>query len=124
MLGEKIKLWLREFLWRFFGALFMEEKTLPTGEKTRAASLHRVLALVAFGTCFFLWVHPAGLAGADPEVIEALLASGVDPAAIAEKAQGVPDALVWTMWSLLGLNGGHKIAATLASSRAQKGVDA
>lgn len=118
--SEKIKLWLKEFLWRFFGALFMEEKTLPSGEKTRAASLHRVLALVAFGTCFALWISPGGLQTADPEALQALAEAGVDLSKVAEQAQSIPDTLVWTLWSLLGLNGGHKIAAVVANAKAQK----
>jgi hypothetical protein len=124
MLVQRIKNWGKEFLWRFCGALFMEEKTLPSGKTTRAASLHRVLALVSFGTCFLLWIHPAGLQSADPEIIEALVSAGIDPVTVAERAQSVPDALVWTMWSLLGLNGGNKIAATISSARARKPVDA
>ena len=51
---QKAKALGTEALWRFFGALFMETKTMPDGTPTRAASLHRLLALVCFGCawCF------------------------------------------------------------------------
>lgn len=117
--GEKAKTWLQEFLWRFFGALFMEEKTLPTGARTRAASLHRVLALVSFLVCLVLWLSTGSLEGLDPEVIAAMKDAGIDLAKVLETGGNVPESLLWTMWGLLGLNGTHKAVEVVARAKAK-----
>lgn len=118
---DKSKSLATEIMWRFFGALFMETKILPSGERTRAASLHRVLALVCFGACLLLWLSP-GMEPLSPEVIEALKQGGIDMEKIGATGGRVPDALLQTLWGLLGLNGINKIAATWAEVRSGKGA--
>lgn len=118
---EKAKTIGIEALWRFFGALFMETKTLPDGTPTRAASLHRLLALVCFGVCMVLWLMP-GVEPPSPEVVEALAAAGIDLEQVMVTGQRVPESLMWTLWGLLGLNGGNKIASTLAAIRGQTAI--
>lgn len=117
--AEKAKQKGVETLWRFFGALFMETKTMPDGTPTRAASLHRLLALVCFGVCMVLWMIPTG-EPPSPEVVEALAAAGIDLQQVMETGERIPQSLVMTLWGLLGLNGGNKIAATIAEKRAAK----
>jgi len=113
---EKAKTLGVEALWRFFGALFMETKTMPDGTPTRAASLHRLLALVCFGVCMVLWLSP-GMEPPSPEVIKALADAGIDLQQVAQTASNVPSSLMMTLWGLLGLNGANKIASTVAAAR-------
>lgn len=110
---------LTEAMWRFFGALFMDMKELPDGTRTRAASLHRLLALVCFAVCLVLWLSP-GMEPLPPEVIEALKNGGVDLEQVAATGGKVPEALLQTLWGLLGLNGVNKIAETWAGAKKLK----
>lgn len=98
----------------------MEEKSLPTGERTRAASLHRTLALVSFITCLVLWLTTGSLEAVDADVIDALNAAGVDIEQILTTGGRIPESLLWTMWGLLGLNGSHKAVDVIARARGPK----
>ncbi len=109
-IGEKTKQFSTEILWRFFGALFMETKELPDGTRTRAASLHRLLALVCFGACLMLWMWPGNSEPLSPEMLEALQNAGIDLEQVVATSKRVPEALLTTLWGLLGLNGVHKLA--------------
>jgi len=72
---------LRTGIWRFFGALFMEEKN-----GVQAVSHQRLLALSTYIACMWIWMgHAHG-------------------------AEAVPDGMLYTLWGLLGLNGFAKVA--------------
>lgn len=65
--------------WKFFGALFMENK-----DGVQAVSLHRLLGLTTYVACMALWIIV-------PE-------------------RTVPDAMIYTLWAMLGINGAAKVA--------------
>lgn len=91
-------------LWKFVGALIMEEKN-----GVQAVSLTKLLALTTYAACMWLWM---GLSGGEvaPEVKAALDAAKVDVPKALQGASVVPDAMLYTLWALLGINGGSKIA--------------
>jgi len=91
-------------LWKFVGAMVMEEKN-----GVQAVSLTKLLALTTYMACMWLWL---GLAGGEiaPEVQDALDAAKVDVPKSLQGASVVPEAMLYTLWALLGINGGSKIA--------------
>ena len=91
-------------LWKFLGALIMEEKN-----GVQAVSLTKLLSLTTYMACMWLWL---GFAGGEvaPEVQAALDAVKVDVPKALQGASVVPEAMLYTLWALLGINGGSKIA--------------
>jgi len=89
--------------WRFFGALFMEEKN-----GVQAVSLHKVLALTTYGACMWLWLGITG-GTVSPEVQATLEAAKLDVPSALRGAATVPDAMLYTLWALLGINGASKV---------------
>jgi hypothetical protein len=77
---------LRLNLWKFIGALVMEEKN-----GVQAVSLTKLLALTTYAACMYLWMH--------------VREDGV--------VTVVPDAMLYTLWALLGINGTSKVAGIL-----------
>jgi len=100
---EKIVEGTRNQSWKFIGALFMEEKN-----GVQAVSLHKVLALSTYIACMWLWLG-VGRSVA-PEVAAVLAAAKIDVPNALRLAGAVPDSLLWTLWGLLAINGGAKIA--------------
>jgi hypothetical protein len=93
----------RHGLWKFFGALFMETK-----DGVQAVSLHRLLALSTYVACMWLWLGVTGGTVA-PEVDAALKAANIDVPTALQGAAVVPDAMLYTLWALLGINGASKV---------------
>lgn len=93
----------RKGVWQVFGAMFMEEKN-----GVQAVSMNKVLALVTYGACMWLWL---GLTGGyvSPEVEVALQTAKLDVPRALKAAAEVPDAMLWTLWALLGINGASKL---------------
>lgn len=93
----------RQTSWRFFGALFMEEKN-----GVQAVSLHKVLALTTYAACMWLWL---GISGGEvnAEVQAALDTAKIDVPQALQGAAVVPDAMLYTLWALLGINGASKV---------------
>lgn len=91
-------------LWKFVGALVMEEKN-----GVQAVSLTKLLALTTYAACMWLWM---GFSGGEvaPEVKAALEAAKIEVPKALQGASVVPDAMLYTLWALLGINGGSKIA--------------
>ena len=78
--------------WRWLGSMFTDTKVDPnTGKETAALSLTRVLATLIFGAMLWLWLST----DINTELI--------DP---------IPDSMLYTFWSLLGLKGVNKITET------------
>ena len=94
-------------LWKFVGALIMEEKN-----GVQAVSLTKLLSLSTYAACMWLWL---GFAGGEiaPEVKAALDAAKVDVPKALQGASVVPDAMLYTLWALLGINGTSKVAGIL-----------
>lgn len=89
--------------WKFIGAMFMEDKG-----GIQAVSMNKVLALATYVACMWLWL---GISGGDvsPEVAAALEAAKVDVPKALQGASAVPDAMLYTLWALLGINGASKV---------------
>lgn len=94
----------RHNAWKFFGALFMEEKN-----GVQAASMTKVLTLTTYCACLWLWLAITGGEVA-PEVQAALEAAKVDVPGALKAARAVPDEMLYTLWGLLGISGGAKVA--------------
>jgi len=92
----------RKNLWKFFGALVMEEKN-----GSQAISLHKVLGLSTYVACMWLWLHPSTVT---QEVQVVLDAAKIDIPAALKAAKDVPESMLYTLWALLAINGGSKIA--------------
>ena len=94
-------------LWKFVGALIMEEKN-----GVQAVSLTKLLALTTYAACMWLWL---GLAGGDiaPDVQAALDAAKIDVPKSLQGASVVPEAMLYTLWALLGINGTSKVAGII-----------
>ena len=91
-------------LWKFVGALIMEEKN-----GVQAVSLTKLLTLTTYAACMWLWM---GFSGGEisPEVQDALSTAKIDVPKALQGASVVPEAMLYTLWALLGINGGSKIA--------------
>lgn len=102
-------------LWKFVGALIMEEKN-----GVQAVSLTKLLALSTYAACMWLWL---GFAGGEiaPEVKAALDAAKVDVPKALQGASVVPDAMLYTLWALLGINGTSKVAGIFKGDGATNG---
>ena len=91
-------------LWKFVGALFMENK-----DGIQAVSMTKLLTLTTYAACLWLWL---GFSGGEvaPEVQAALEAAKVEVPKALQGAQVVPDAMLYTLWGLLGIGGTAKVA--------------
>lgn len=96
-------------LWKFVGALVMEEKN-----GVQAVSLTKLLSLTTYAACMWLWM---GFQGGEvsAEVKAALDAAKIDAPKALQGASVVPDAMLYTLWALLGINGTSKVAGILKS---------
>lgn len=90
--------------WKFFGALFMEDKG-----GVQAVSMTKVLALVTYGACMWLWL---GITDGQiaPDVQTILTAAKVDVPRALKGAAEVPESMLYTLWALLGISGTAKVA--------------
>ena len=93
----------RKGAWQVVGAMFMEEKN-----GVQAVSMNKFLALFTYGACMWIWL---GITGehVSPEVEAALQTAKLDIPKALKAASEVPDAMLWTLWALLGINGAAKI---------------
>jgi len=99
----------RKNSWKFLGALCMEDK-----DGVQAVSLHRVLALSTYVACMWLWLC-SGSGEVAADVRAALEAASVDVPGALRGAAIVPDAMLYTLWALLGINGASKVAGIFKS---------
>jgi hypothetical protein len=95
---------IRSGAWKFFGALFMEDKG-----GVQAVSMTKVLALVTYGACMWLWM---GITDGEiaPEVQTTLAAAKIDVPRVLKGAAEVPESMLYTLWALLGISGTAKVA--------------
>jgi len=96
-------------LWKFFGALFMEEKN-----GVQAVSLNKVLALTTYCACMWLWLGARGEVA--PEVQAAMDAAKLNVPRALQSAAAIPDAMLYTLWALLGINGVAKITGVFKNA--------
>lgn len=97
-------------LWKFVGALIMEEKN-----GVQAVSLTKLLALTTYAACMWLWM---GISRGEvaPEVKAALETAKIEVPKALQGATTVPDAMLYTLWALLGINGTSKVAGIIKGS--------
>lgn len=93
----------RHHSWKFFGALFMEEKN-----GVQAVSLHRVLGFATYVACLWMWLGITS-GEVEPAVTKALVAAKIDVPRALTAAAMVPDSMLYTLWALLGINGADKV---------------
>jgi len=93
----------RKGAWQVVGAMFMEEKN-----GVQAVSMNKFLALFTYGACMWIWLGITG-GHVSPEVEAALQTAKLDIPKALKSASEVPDAMLWTLWALLGINGAAKI---------------
>ncbi len=98
----------RLVLWRFFGALFMEEKK-NNGNRVQAVSYHKTLGFVLFIVVVCIW----SLGGTHLSNVEVMVVMGIEGASLPSKWGEPPDMMVYTLWSLIGLKGVSKVADLL-----------
>ena len=95
--------WTKLQSWKWFGSLLMEPKTDADGNTVMAMSLSKVqkavsilMAVVLFGVMIGMWISK-------PEAV-AETNTVTDP---------IPDSMLYTLWSLLGLSGVNGIASAI-----------
>jgi hypothetical protein len=80
--------------WKWIGSMFMETKTDPTtGEQHLVLGLTRIMATVLFTAMMVLWLKKT-------EII-----SSVQVPDIKSLLDPIPNSMLYTFWSLLGLKG-------------------
>ena len=103
---EKIFSSARKNTWQFLGALVMETK-----DGKQAVSLNRVLTITTYIAFMHLVLGHAGEIA--PDVKAALDAAKIDVPKALQAAAGVPDALLYTLWGMLGITGGTKLISVI-----------
>jgi len=89
-------------IWKFFGAMIMDEKS-----GTYALSLTRVMAVVLFIVMLWTWLFTGEV---DPTILKILTENGIDAAGTIEQLGDVPDKMLYTFWTLLGVKSVNTVA--------------
>ena len=92
-------------LWKFIGALIMEEKN-----GVQAVSLNKFLGICTYMACLYLWLTRGVVT---PEIQGILTEAKVDVPSALVSAGEAPQSMLYTLWGLLAINGGAKIAGII-----------
>ena len=93
-------------LWKFVGALVMEEKN-----GIQAVSMQKFLGLCTYAACMWIWLRHGG--EVSPEIQTLLTANSIDVPKALQAAGQIPESMLYTLWGLLAINGGSKIAGII-----------